>query len=246
MAVDVLSPGEVRQESAPVKTEQEWEQNLSIHLICPDCREDPPNLIEEFSSGDIVCTSCGVVLTSHVVDTRSEWRTFSNDDQGNDDPSRVGDAANPLLHGSQLETNIAFGAGDSRSRELHRAQNKSTEHKSNSNLKKAFGQIASYCASIQLSLITADMAKQYYKLAEESRAFKGKSQDAIIASCIIIATRQHNGSSRSFNEVCNLTHVSKKELGKTFKQLQHLLNKEVKKKTGAGGKLQVMLHCKYI
>jgi transcription initiation factor TFIIB len=51
---------------------------------------------QEFSAGDIICGSCGLVLQSHIVDTRSEWRTFSNDDQGGDDPSRVGDAGNPL------------------------------------------------------------------------------------------------------------------------------------------------------
>ena len=33
--------------------------NLNIHLICPDCRETPPNIVEEFSSGDMVCGTCG-------------------------------------------------------------------------------------------------------------------------------------------------------------------------------------------
>lgn len=83
----------------------------------------PPNLVEEFSSGDMVCGSCGLVLGDRIIDTRSEWRTFANDDQGNDDPSRVGDSINPLLNGSQLETSIGFGEG-MRSRELHRAQNR--------------------------------------------------------------------------------------------------------------------------
>lgn len=35
---------------------------LSNILMCPDCKENPPNLTEEFSSGDVVCTSCGVVV----------------------------------------------------------------------------------------------------------------------------------------------------------------------------------------
>jgi hypothetical protein len=42
---------------------------------------------------------------------------------GNDDPSRVGDAANPLLRGSQLSTDIGFGDGGLRVRELSRAHN---------------------------------------------------------------------------------------------------------------------------
>lgn len=38
------------------------ESQISNILKCPDCQEDPPNLIEEFSSGDMVCASCGLVV----------------------------------------------------------------------------------------------------------------------------------------------------------------------------------------
>lgn len=48
--------------------------DLAVRLICPDCRDPNPNIVEEFSSGDLVCGSCGLVLGDRVVDTRSEWR----------------------------------------------------------------------------------------------------------------------------------------------------------------------------
>lgn len=48
--------------------------DLAIRLICPDCRDPNPKLSEEFSSGDLVCQSCGLVLGDRIVDTRSEWR----------------------------------------------------------------------------------------------------------------------------------------------------------------------------
>lgn len=38
----------------------QFQRNLNVHLICPDCREVPPNLVENFSDGDMVCGSCGV------------------------------------------------------------------------------------------------------------------------------------------------------------------------------------------
>ena len=47
--------------------------------VCPDCKENPQNLVEEFSAGDTICGSCGRVLAERTIDTRSEWRTFSND-----------------------------------------------------------------------------------------------------------------------------------------------------------------------
>jgi transcription initiation factor TFIIB len=223
----VLSPGEVYEEIMHQQAPEEWAEDLNNKLICPDCREDPPNLVEEFSSGDTVCASCGRVLSDRNIDTRSEWRTFSNDDQGNDDPSRVGDAANPLLNGSQLHTEIAFGDGGLRNRELSRAQNKSNHDKTNKSLQAAYGQISTLCDSSSLPKVVAETAKMFFKKADEGRIFKGKSQDAIIAGCIFIACRQ-NDVPRSFREIFKLTNISKKEIGRTFKMLESFLGKAMR------------------
>lgn len=47
---------------APQEEDEYKDAALSNILMCPDCQENPPNLTEEFSSGDVVCTSCGVVV----------------------------------------------------------------------------------------------------------------------------------------------------------------------------------------
>ena len=198
--------------------EEEYVQNLNVHLICPQCRETPPNIVEEFSAGDIICASCGLVLQSHIVDTRSEWRTFSNDDQNGDDPSRVGDAANPLYEGNQLSTAISYSP-DQRSRDLNRAQGKSTNEKTTKQLSAAFKQIDDLCANYQFGSNVADFTKHLYKLTDQSKQFKGKSQDGIIAGCIFIACR-HCEVPRTFKEIMHLTKVPKKEIGRTFKLLE--------------------------
>lgn len=197
----------------------EWSENLNMTLICKDCKEDPPNLVEEFSSGDMVCGSCGLVLGDRIVDTRSEWRTFSNDDQGNDDPSRVGDGANPLLNGSQLQTTIAFGDGSARSRDLLRAQGKSSTDKATKGLLAAYKEIGAHCDAVNIPKNVSDTAKHLFKLVDDAKAFKGKSQEAIIAGCIFIACRQC-GVPRTFREIYALTKVSKKDIGRTFKALE--------------------------
>jgi len=216
-----LSPGEIPAE-APEPVNDEWRENLNVHLICNDCKEFPPNIYEDHQSGDTLCDTCGLVLQARGIDTRAEWRTFANDDQGNDDPSRVGDAPNPLLNGNQLETSIAFGDGSLRSKELHRAQNKTSSDKNNKGLLQAFKQIGSYCDSVQLPPIVSDGAKHIYKDADESKLFKGKSQEALIAGCIFISCRRNNFP-RTFREVYQLTKVSKKDIGKVFKMLEKFL-----------------------
>lgn len=200
-----------------------WEANHNVQVMCPDCREIPANLVEEFSSGDMVCGSCGLVLGDRIVDTRSEWRTFSNDDQGNDDPSRVGDGANPFLNGSQLETSISYTPGGS-GRDLHRAQSKATQQKNNNKtLLIAYKEIGAFCDSMGLLKNVADSAKQLFKRVDDNKFFKGKPQEAIIAGCIFIACRQERVP-RTFREIFALTAVPKKEIGRVFKQLEKFFN----------------------
>ncbi|KAK1535867.1 transcription factor TFIIB [Colletotrichum paranaense] len=200
-----------------------FKDDLNCVVMCPDCKEYPPNLVEEFSSGDMVCGSCGLVVGDKIIDTRSEWRTFANDDQGNDDPSRVGDAVNPLLNGSQLETTIAFGDGRD-SKQLARLQNKSQNDKASKSLMQAYKEIGAFCDSINLGKNVSDAAKHIFKLTYDHNFMKGKPQEAVIAGCIFIACRQ-TGVGRTFREIFQVTHVSKKEIGRVFKQLESFLQK---------------------
>lgn len=193
-----------------------------MHLICKECKEDPPNLVEDFSAGDTVCGTCGLVLGDRIVDTRSEWRTFTNDDQNNDDPSRVGDGANPLLNGAQLQTTIAFsGVGSSKARDLSRAQNRATHDKATKILMAAYKEIGAMCDGLKIPKNVADVAKHLFKITQDEGAFRGKSELTVIAGCIFIACRQCKAP-RTFREVFQITKVSKPEIGRIFKQLEKL------------------------
>lgn len=212
------------------KPEEPYHVNLNVTLMCPECRIMPPDIVERFSEGDMVCGNCGLVLGSRIVDTRSEWRTFANDDQGNDDPSRVGDAGNPLLDNDQLDTMIAMGApGSTLGRDLNRLQNKSAHDRKDNTLQLAFSKISQMCEAYSLPRVVQDAAKEAYKLVYDDRSLRGKSQESIMAAAIFIACR-HAGVARTFKEIWALTNVPKREIGRTFKIMEKLL-------LGAGIKL---------
>ncbi|KAI4094311.1 MAG: hypothetical protein LQ339_007497 [Xanthoria mediterranea] len=207
-----------------LKSQEPWVENLSLNLMCRECKEDPPNIVEDFSAGDTICGSCGLVLGDRIVDTRSEWRTFTNDDQNNDDPSRVGDGANPLLNGAQLQTDIAFvGGASAKSRDLSRTQNKATHDKSTKTLLAAYKEIGSLCDGIGIPKNVSDTAKHLFKITVDENAFRGKSQETVIAGCIFIACRQCKVP-RTFREIFDLTKVSKPEIGRVFKALEKFFN----------------------
>ncbi|CAG8594704.1 15719_t:CDS:1 [Funneliformis caledonium] len=191
--------------------------DLNVRLICPECRNSQANLIEEYSSGDIVCGDCGLVLADRIIDTRPEWRTFSGDDNGSD-PSRVGAAADPLLKDSALNTNISPKGRKG----LTRAHIKATTSEFDMTLKHAFSEIEALCGSMNLTKEISDTTKQLYKRSIEERLFRGKNQLAIFSACIFIACRVKKVA-RSFREICFSSQVSIREIARCYKILHQNL-----------------------
>ena len=55
---------------------------------------------------------------------------------------------------------------------------------------------------------------------------KGRSNDAIASACLYIACRQE-GVPRTFKEICAISRVSKKEIGRCFKLILKALETSV-------------------
>lgn len=216
-------PFPLAQQAQTKNAQQTFAPDLAVRLICPECRDPNPHIVEEFGSGDLVCGNCGLILGDRIVDTRSEWRTFANDE--GDDPSRVGAASDPLMEGiEQLDTVISFQDGGSGlARELQRAASRSQSSRSERNLLTAFRDISTWCDQFSLPKTIADIAKQLYKRSDEEKLLRGKPLEAVIAACIFIACRQAHVP-RTFREICNLTHVTKKALGQCYKALEQAFN----------------------
>ncbi|KAJ3312708.1 transcription initiation factor IIB [Blyttiomyces sp. JEL0837] len=199
--------------------------DLNFKLICKHCKNPHPNIIEEFSQGDMICGDCGLVLGTRIIDTRSEWRTFANSEDAGDDPSRVGAAGDALLGGANhLEsTSISrHDGGSGRGRDIARIHNKIADHKGEKILLANFRQIATMSERIGLSKVVVDSAKQLFKKVEDEKLLRGKSTDSQMAACVFVACREHNVT-RTFKEICALTNVSKKEIGRCYKILQNHL-----------------------
>ena len=57
-------------QTSPQK-EEPFRLNLNVSLMCPECK-DSSNIVEEFSSGDMVCGNCGIssfrlILISRII-----------------------------------------------------------------------------------------------------------------------------------------------------------------------------------
>jgi len=195
--------------------------DLAVRLMCRDCKNPNPEIREEYSTGDLVCGDCGLVLGDRIVDTRSEWRTFADSD--GPDPSRVGEAEDPLLGVSTLETHISSKDGRSGvAKELHRINGR-TQGSSITTLSDAFHMIGAMCDAISLPRNITDAARLLFKRVHDEKLLRGKSKEGICATCIFIAARQGRVP-RTFKEVHAQTLVPKKVLWTCFKALELAFN----------------------
>ncbi|RMD44447.1 hypothetical protein DV735_g742, partial [Chaetothyriales sp. CBS 134920] len=194
--------------------------NLNNRVMCPDCRENPPNIVEE--GAEMLCGSCGLVLQDRLISSESEWRTFNSDDSRGADPNRVGDADNDLLTGSNVGTQIGGHFGSGATRKLQMTQSKLQGNKQDSKLQQGYARIQTWAETLKIPPGTSQLAKRYYMSVAESPAFRGKNMDAVLAGCLFIACRQHKVP-RSFAEIFGTTSVPKKEIGRMYKQLERHL-----------------------
>lgn len=205
----------------------EAQMDMNFRLVCKDCRKSPPNIIEDHKAGDLVCGDCGLVFPMRIIDTRSEWRNFTNDNAGNtDDPSRVGAAENPLMEGigDHLSTSISGAdANNPAMQALARTQSKvSGTIRGDRDLLQSFREIQVMTERIGLPRVVGDRAKQLYKKVFDEDVAKGKPNAGLIGACLFLACRQEKVP-RTFKEMTVLTRVDKKMLAKCTRLILPLL-----------------------
>ncbi|KAK7497007.1 hypothetical protein BaRGS_00011743 [Batillaria attramentaria] len=197
----------------------------TANLSCPE--HPDAYLIEDYHAGDMICPECGLVVGDRVVDVGSEWRTFSNE-KSTKDNSRVGAAENPLLEGGELSTMIATGPGmdcrDEFGKPMYR--NRRTLNSSDRALLNAFHEITQMADRLNLPKMIADRASTLFKQVHEGKTLKGRSNDAIASACMYIACRQESVP-RTFKEICAVSKISKKEIGRVFKLILKTLETNV-------------------
>ncbi|ESP00286.1 hypothetical protein LOTGIDRAFT_238621 [Lottia gigantea] len=184
-------------------------RGATVQVNCPEHPDTP--LVEDHHAGDMICPECGLVVGDRVIDVGSEWRTFSNDKDAKD-ASRVGAAENSLLDGGDLSTMIAAVPGG----EDSGYRNRRTISSSDRTLISAFKEINQMADRLNLPKMIADRGSTLFKTVHEGKSLRGRSNDAIVSACVYIACRQE-GVPRTFKEICAVSKISKKEIGRVFK-----------------------------
>jgi|TARA_B110000977_G_scaffold165366_1_gene212485 transcription initiation factor TFIIB len=200
--------------TAPAPSQQEA---TKFSQICDKCKV-PTAIIEDHRQGDLICTECGLVLESRVIDESSEWRTFSDSDKGGADPSRTAGPTNRMLSNGGLGTSIGKNPDGTYNQTLTRLHN--SGRNPDRPMLAAFSKINELADHLGMTSVVKDGACDIFRMVvKPGQPMLGKSLNAMYAACLYISCRQE-GTNRTFKEICGgATGTTVKEIGKCYKHV---------------------------
>lgn len=195
---------------------------------CNECGSE--DIVEDRKQGDMICKNCGLVLVAHMIDFTTEWRTFTEDQRGND-PNRIGNRLHPLIesNGSTLLSKGLKGSNFLNER-LVKTQNQSCVQKSDRFLMQTFTKNILITEKAFLSKNIREKVEELFKLyfnhltmrSDGSRvrnSLRKGETISILAAAIFICCR-NEGIPRTFKEISEITNVSKKKIGAKVRAIE--------------------------
>ena len=195
-------------------------------FTCPEC--GGTEVVRDNEKGEVICTTCGLVLSDHRIDTGPEWRAFTSDER--DERARTGAPASFALHDKGLSTMIDWRDRDSKGAafsakqraqiyRLRKWQIRTRVHSSlDRNLAQAMTEIDRLSSQLGLSQGLREHAARMYRKLIAGRLWRSRSIDATAAAAVYAACR-HRGSPRSIEEIAEHSRESKKKISAHYRML---------------------------
>ena len=187
------------------------------------------------NSGELVCSTCGIVISENRESSGPEWRSFAND--GND-KSRVGSGTSITIHDMGLSTMIGSTNKDATGKPLSSTMKKSIDRlrtwntrsqvntSSDKNLRQALSEMDKLKDKLSLTDNVIEKAAYLYRKANERKLVKGRSIHGLVASCIYAACRDTE-TPRTLNDVADGINVRRKDVARCYRLIFRELDLKV-------------------
>lgn len=192
--------------------------------LCPRCTKGS---IVSDTSGEVVCTNCGYVVTQTIEDQGKEWRNFSDDGH---DRARTGAPTSLTKYDMGLNTTIGSSDRDSSGNSIamsmkatmHRLRDWDRRSKLHSpadrNLARAFNELGRLGEKLALNDMVIEKTAYIYRKAEEKRLTRGRSITSLLAASVYTACRDSE-TPRTLKEIANSCNIKKKEVARCYRLL---------------------------
>ncbi len=201
---------------------------------CPECGGS--NLIRDYERGEIICRTCGLVITDALTDFGPEWRAF--DSEQKDKRARTGgptklmrpnkglvteiDQYNKDIRGAKIDSKLQ--AQLHRMRKWHKRISIASSFEKN--LAIALGELDRVASSLGLPDNIKENIAALYRKAVKSELIRGRLIESVVAAVIYAACRIY-GIPRTLDEISKISGVEKKEIGRAYRFLKKELELDI-------------------
>lgn len=206
-------------------------QSIEEIVRCPECGKT--RLSRDYNRGELICNDCGLVIDEDFIDQGPEWRAYDGEQQVK--KARVGAPLTYTIHDKGLSTEIDWSNKDSYGKSIpprNRAQlyrlrkwqrririADATER----NLAVALSNLDRLASGLGLPRVVRETAAMIYRKAALKNLIRGRSIEGITAAALYAACRQCHVP-RTLDEICVISHVKRKEIGKNYRFIARELN----------------------
>ncbi len=214
--------------------EEEKSKIKKPQMRCPECGST--NLRWDYERAELVCMDCGTVIEESMIDFGPEWRAF--DSYQKTKRQRTGspikytkpnkglvteiDKYNRDIRGGKLSPQAASQMG--RLRKWHKRS--SIASSIERNLTIAMGDLERISSYLGLPANIREAAALLYRKAVEKGLIRGRLIESVVAAVIYMVCRQY-GIPRTLDEISEISGISKKEIGRTYRFLKKELYVDV-------------------
>ncbi|KAJ3434800.1 transcription initiation factor iib [Anaeramoeba flamelloides] len=202
------------------KVNRMWRSSLYEGWSCHICKSR--NVVQDLRKGVRVCVNCATVIQNRIVYEGAEYRQFQTE-HGSTDRVRVG-MSNETEYYNDLSTTFSGKCSIRNQNGIDSAMRR-TVSRSTLALSKGYSEIHRIIKQMQLPDKYLKHAKYMYKQLRPEKDLKKKNFKAVATAIVSYVCRMF-GNGRSIREMCSISCISRKEIGKVYKiVLSHLNNK---------------------
>jgi transcription initiation factor TFIIB len=189
------------------------------------CNKVHSSTITDADSGEVICITCGMVVSDKAIEIGPEWRSFTNSGVS---LSRVGMPTSLAKHDQGLSTKIGRENRDFTGEMIfdssilsilqrirtwdYRTQTRSSKGISR---KIAFGQLDRLKQKLALPDPVVQKAAYIYRKIQQKKIVRGRTRNGAMAACVYIACREAR-IPRTFDEVAGIANITRKEVSSAY------------------------------
>ena len=179
-------------------------------------------------TGELVCRSCGFVVSERSIDRGPEWRASSEEDSA--DRIRTGAPTSITRRDMGLSTVIGRSNRDAAGKSfgspmrsaierLRKWDNRAPAHGSmETNLGRALGELERMGDKLSVSQAVKERAAYFYRKALERGLLRGRSITGISAAILYTALRDTE-TPRTIKDVAVVSNLNKKDIARDYRTL---------------------------